>query len=319
MNAESDLMVTDSTRFCFEHRVFSVEGSYFEADDISDTPLFHLPMSGPMAAIDLATLRNEFAIVEDSKDGRLLDVVNNSLRYVKKIRVNDDIPKELLDGSASWSVEDCHRRWADGQVTMRLIGWSSGSETIISDRSEIEQAIDDPALKTQFDDALAAAAKAMGFPADGDGSKQVSEKVHRLSHELSFIEGLRDFFGRIATVRRSVNYLQGRFNRVATIRDDLERIGVLLSPVIKRLDLKFDMIDAETCEIVAALTDLDRSVKDIRTTRDDLHHEFMRWGEIIDQWSFDLLKTPDETVEQVVRDSYCFLARYYPQAVVWGR
>jgi len=319
MNAESDLMVTDSTQFCFQHRVFSVEGSYFEADEVTETALFHLPMSGPMVAIDLSTLRDEFGIGDDSKDGRLLDVVKNSLRYVKKIRVNDDIPKELLDGSASWSVEDCHRRLAEGHVTLRLVSWSTGREIPIGTMSEMEQTIEDPETKKRLEDALITAAKAMDFPPDDAGKKQVDALVQRLSHELSFIEGLRDFSQRIGKVGRSVSYLQRRFARVATILEDLGRVDVLLKPVIKQLDLKFDKIDAKTCETLSVFKHIDQHVKEIREVRDDMHHEFMRWGEPIDHWSFDLLKTPDETVEKVVRETYRFLARYYPQAVVWER
>ena len=319
MNAQSDLKVASSTQFCFEHRVFSVDGSYFDADEITNTPMFHLPMSGTIAAIDLTTLRDEFGILGESKDGRLLDVVKNSLRFVKTIRVNDDIPKELLDGSASWSVDDSHRRLAEGRVILQLVSWLTGGETMANDLSEMDKLVEDPATKKRLQEAMAAAAEAMGLPSGDAGKQQVVALVERISHEMSFVEGLREFYQRIRNMGRAVSYLQRRYARVATVREDLVRVTVLLTPVIDRLRSKFELVDDQTCEILAVLRYLDQQVKKIRQTRDDLHHEFMRWGELIDSWSFDPTSAPDEVIDKVVRDTYCFLARHYPQTVVWKR
>ncbi len=319
MNAESNLKVASSTKFSFEHRVFSVDGSYFDADAVSNTAMFHLPMSGTNAAIDLSTLCYEFDIPGDSKDGRLLDVVKDSLRHVKTIRINDDIPKELLDGSASWSVDDTHRRAAEGRITLLLVAWVTGGETRTGDLSQMEQVIEDPGTKKRLQEAMAAAAEAMGLPSGDAGTQQVVTLVQRISHELSFIEGLREFYQRIRTMGRSVSFLQRRYARVATVKEDLVRVAVLLTPVVDRLKGKFDMIDAQTCEILPVLKHLDQQIKKIRETRDEMHHEFMRWGELADSWSFDVSTAPDEVIDKIVRETYCFLARHYPQAVVWSR
>src|SRR5688500_12812168 len=93
-----------SRTFAFEHKLFAVPGGYFAPVKDTLEPAFHLPLGDLQGAVTLPTLRAEFAIAKESKDGQLLDIVERSLRFVKEIRPNDSIPHELLDGSASWAV-----------------------------------------------------------------------------------------------------------------------------------------------------------------------------------------------------------------------
>ena len=74
-----------------------------------------------------------------------------------------------------------------------------------------------------------------------------------------------------------------------------------------------------TCEIVSALKQLDTQIKEIRATRDELHFEFMQWGDVVESWKGDLSKKSQEKAEKIVRGCYRFLARHYPQMVVWER
>ena len=75
-----------STHFVFEHKVFSAEGCRFEAE--AGTPKFLMPLGEEMAAISLASLRQEFDLGDGSRDAKLLDIVAQSLKYVKQIRPN---------------------------------------------------------------------------------------------------------------------------------------------------------------------------------------------------------------------------------------
>src|SRR5262245_3084876 len=106
-----------STHFVFEHRVFKVEGAFFAPSKDSDEPLLHVVLGEIKGSMKLDSVREEFGIAADSSDGKLLGIVEKSLRYVKKIYPNDSIPREILDGSASWSVEDRHREIANSRLT----------------------------------------------------------------------------------------------------------------------------------------------------------------------------------------------------------
>ena len=100
MQEETPEALDGSTHFAFEHKVFRLGGCYFTADSDGDKPKFLMPLGDEMAAIAITALRQEFGIADGSNDGRLLDIVTKSLKYVQEIRPNDSIPQELLDGSA---------------------------------------------------------------------------------------------------------------------------------------------------------------------------------------------------------------------------
>ena len=68
----------------------------------------------------VCVLRREFDLGDESNDAKLLDSVAKSLKYVKQIRPNDLIPQEILDGTASWSVEDRHRAVARDRLAAFL-------------------------------------------------------------------------------------------------------------------------------------------------------------------------------------------------------
>ena len=82
-----------STHFKFQHKVFSVEGSYFAHSRDTKEVVFHVPLGEIKGVLTLEVLRNEFGIEHDSPDGRLLGIIERSLRYVKEIRPNDSIPQ----------------------------------------------------------------------------------------------------------------------------------------------------------------------------------------------------------------------------------
>src|SRR5882724_8269649 len=101
-----------TTTFSFQNKLFGLEGGYFSMTRDSKEPVFHVMLGELRAALPLPMLREEFKIAVDSPDDRLLGIVEKSLRFVKEIYPNDTIPRELLDGSASWAVEERHRQIA---------------------------------------------------------------------------------------------------------------------------------------------------------------------------------------------------------------
>ncbi len=162
MQEETPEQSDGSTRFAFKHKVFSVEGCYFAADNKGEKPKFLMPMGEEMAAIALGSLRQEFGIAEDSSDGKLLDIVAKSLKYVQEIRPNDSIPQELLDGSASWSVEERHRVTAHARIKIQLATLLTGREDQVIQADQIEQLVDDPEIKRRVQEAFSVVAENWG-------------------------------------------------------------------------------------------------------------------------------------------------------------
>src|ERR1043166_1268909 len=88
------------THFAFGHRLFSIKNCRFAKNGSDKMPCFYVPMGEQVAAIELAKLQEEFNIPPDSIDAALLKKVERGLNYVREIRPNDSIPREILDGSA---------------------------------------------------------------------------------------------------------------------------------------------------------------------------------------------------------------------------
>jgi len=305
-----------NTRFAFEHKVFSVDGCYFAADRNGDKPKFLLPMGEEMAAIALGSLRQEFGIAEDSSDGQLLEIVAKSLKHVREIRPNDSIPQELLDGSASWSVEERHRAAAHARIKIQLATLLTGREDQVIDADQIEQLVDDPEIKRKVQAAFGLVAEKLGLAPDQ--KQEVVNKIEQLGHELSFIEGLRERFTAITDIPPKIDNL-GRFygNQTGTW-EELNRVKVLLREAISDIEIVFDIVDAQTCEIMTVLRSFDIHVDYIREARNDLHRRFMDWDEIIEPWQSEAGTERSDAVEQLIRQSYRLLAQKFPQTQEWA-
>src|SRR5690606_29632766 len=147
-----------STHFAFTHKVFAIRNAAFRLSQ-QEEPLFHVDLGDLKCGVSLPSLRKEFSITPDSDDGALLALVEKGLRYVKEIRPGDSIPKELLDGSCSWSVEDRHRKLAHNRLTMQLVAWLAGGQAETSDAAGLEKLAADPETKRRVQQAFAEAAE----------------------------------------------------------------------------------------------------------------------------------------------------------------
>ena len=316
MQEENQEEPNGTKHFVFEHRVFSVDGCYFSADRHGDKPKFLLPMGDEMAAIAIGSLRQEFGIAEDSSDGRLLDIVAKGLKHVQEIRPNDSIPQELLDGSASWSVEERHRTTAHARIKIQLATLMTGREDQVIDPDQIEQLADDPKIKRQVQEAFNLVAKKLGLAPEQ--KQKVINKIEQLGHELSYIEGLRERFESITDIPPKIERLGKFYGNQTTTREELDRVMVLLRGAIEDIETVFDIVDAQTCEIMTVLRSFDLHVTHIRDARDDLHRRFMDWDDVIDPWQAEDCRERSTAVEQMVRESYRLLAQRFAQTQEWG-
>ena len=316
MQKETQEKSDGSTHFIFDHKVFSVEGCYFTADRNGDKPKFLMPMGDEMAAIAIGSLRQEFGVAEDSSDGRLLDVVAKSLKHVQEIRPNDSIPQELLDGSASWSVEERHRTAAHARIKIQLATLMTGREDQVIDPDQLEQLADDPKIKKKVQEAFGLVAKKLGLAPDQ--KQEVINKIEQLGHELAYIEGLRERFESITDIPPKIERLGKFYGNQTTTREELDRVKVLLQGAIEDIETVFDIVDAQTCEIMTVLRNFKVYVEQIRDARDDLHRRFMDWDDVIEPWKAEDCRERSPAVEQMVKESYRLLAQRFAQTQAWG-
>jgi hypothetical protein len=304
-----------STHFVFEHKVFNVEGAYFAPGTDDTAPLFHVVLGDIKGAMTLDSLRTEFGIKNESSDGKLLGVIERSLRFVKKIHPNDSIPREILDGSASWQVEDRHREVANSRLSYQLATWLSGKESVVSDADQLQMLVEDPAIKKRVLEGLEKVAEKLGL--GKDNKSEVVNRIDVLARELAYIEALRE---RVGAVRMIQDKLVGAAKVYARDRhtlDEISRMQVLVRKPMAEFAGLFKSIDSETGEIVALLQNLQARVDFIRNMRDELHFMLMKWDELIALWQEQPIERSDAFFP-LFKKTYQFLAQHYRPGTDWS-
>lgn len=305
-----------STHFSFQNKIFSLEGGYFSMTRDSREPVFHVLLGELQAALPLPTLRAEFKIAADSADGKLLEIVEKSLRFVKEICPNDEIPREVLDGSASWKVEDRHRLVAQSRLAVQVSTWLSGEETVISDVGQLQQLADDPATKQRVQNAIGEIAERLGV--GRDRKQQVMDKIDQFARELAYIEALRERCGAVKQVIVMLNRLMKVYRSDKSVTEDIVRVLQLLRAPAGEFDATFELIDAQTGQILNVLQKFNAQVGFVREMRNDLHQRLMKWDELLAKWDgLSAARSPE--AEALIKESYRFAAYHFPQQQSWRR
>lgn len=308
-------MVMKSTHFDFENKVFAVKGAHFGLTNDTQRPVYYVTLGDLKAAIELPTLRTEFRIERDSHDWELLDIVEQSLRFVREIRPGDSIPTEILDGSASWTVEERHRVLARARIMVQLAAWMTGSDGSINDTDQLAKLADQPETKQRVQEAFGEIAVALGL--GKEKQHEIVDMIDELAQELSYIEALRDHFNNIRNIGGKIKQLSRLYLRERSVGADLQRVEALFRTPLNKFTATFDEIEAQTGETLAVLKQFRTQIKYIRDTRDMLHWEFMRWDELMDKWKKQPVEQ-SERVEKLIKETYQFLARHYPLVKQWN-
>lgn len=297
-----------STHFVFEHKVFQLQGARFASTEDGAAPAFHVELGVVVASLPLATLRAEFNIELESPDGALLAIVEKGLRFVKEIRPGDSIPRELLDGTASWSVEERHRLRAKARVRARIIG----SEELFGAKDDALKAfLSRPDTEQKLESAAAAIAKKLGYEATAES---VFARLDDLAHELAYIEALRERCGEVLTIAPKVSQLAHVYRSDRAIVDELSRIRTLMLKPIELYNGIFARLDKQ--QVDAAVERFHERVELIREQRDDLHHNLMLWDPVIPKWKTIELMRCAET-EARISELYRFIARHFITSQSW--
>lgn len=303
------------THFAFEHQVFAVKDAWFALSPSTGEPCYNVPLGDVQASLPLDTVASSFNIGKNSTDAQLLAIVKNSLKFVKEIRPGDSIPSEILDGTASWKVEPHHREIARARISVQLTSWMTGKHLESIDAAELEMIAANPETKRKVQEALDVMAEKLGLT--GDSKKDVVDRFEELAREMSYIEALRERFGKIQRLYANFGLLAGIYKRERSILEDIMRIRVLMKKPVDDILSIFEQIDVNTGEIMNTMRKFAAQIRYIRGQRDDLHQRFMRWDDLLAKWDGVTIEG-GPVVDRLVRISYQFVARHFPQANDWG-
>jgi hypothetical protein len=300
-----------STHFQFEHKVFAVEGARF-ALGAEREPMFYVTLGKLDAALRLPLLRSEFGIAPESPDGKLLAVVAEGLRYVKEIRPGDSVPRELLDGSASWHVEEWHLLRARQRLVVQLAANRDGRDAARLDDAGLTQLADDPETKRRFTAALDDIADRLQL----EGGKAVEARLEAIAREFAYIEALRERFDLVRCALDKTEQVARAFRGDRGMLQDISRVRTLLMRPVAHIAARFDELYADTGEVAGVLHMLDAHVTLVRQTRDDLHTRLMLWDPVVAQWQM-LVPSRSPATEAAVRQLYQFAAQHFAQGKDW--
>ena len=299
-----------STHFLFEHKVFTLPGARFGLTEDGTIPAFQFQLGALTVALPLDTLRGEFGIEPESPDGALLAIVEKSLRFVKDIRPGDSIPRELLDGTASWSVEDRHRLRAKARLWARAIG---SDECLGAEDPALEAFIARPETVATVKAACAAIAAKLGYEMT---AQSVLARIDDLARELAYIEALQARCGDVLNIVPKVNQLARVYRSDRAVVDELSRIRTLMLKPIEFYDGIFARLSKRQEDLETAVGHFHERVEFIREQRDDLHQSTMLWDPILAAWKAIEMTRCSET-EAKIGELYHFIARHYLTATAW--
>lgn len=305
------------THFDFQHKVFSLPGAFFCADPTSKDPVLNILLGDLKAALAFPTLLESFQIEQGSHDERLLEIVEQGLAYVKQIRPGEQIPGELLDGRASWSVDDRHRRIAKGRLTMQVVSSMTGSEMIVSDAYQLDQLVEDPGTQARLKLALQKLAEKLKLNMP-NSEQYLTDRLDDLAQELSYIEALRDRFKHIRKMEANFATLITVYRTDRVFCSEINRMQGLIKKPLREYDMIFDQADAQTGEIVGALKDIHATIQFIRKIRDDLRAKLLEWEDLLKGWDSVMMERSPR-LEHLQKATYRFLASRFIETTVWKR
>lgn len=299
-----------------EHNFFKAfEDSHFRTSAPPDEkPVFSAMLGDQEVSLPLTGIIRELNLEEEDPLRIMIETIGKSLRFVSVLRPGDAVPAEVRTGEASWEAGVDHLEIANQRLTMQLVTWVSGRETMITDPSELQQLLEDPSTKQKVNEAFREAADRLGL----DDPDEVTTMVESFAEELSYVEALRSRFSHIRALFKSLTILRQSYRDQNSVVDEIDPVVRLMKKPVADFQTKFDLIDAQTGEIMTVLSKLDVQRDYIRDVRDELFARFEAWQEIVDQWhGVDPLDPQDFNIGNGLRDLYQFLAQRYLEADEW--
>jgi hypothetical protein len=191
----------------------------------------------------------------------------------------------------------------------------SGKPIDVGDSHELEGLAGNPETKKKVQEAFELLAERLGL---GRANKnQIVEMIEQLARETSYIEALRERFAKIMKISNGFNVLFALYKRERGVQEEIGRCRILMKRPVEEITSIFLQVDANTGEVFNALKRLRETITYIRNMRDDLHQRFMLWDEILVAWESVVLER-DSRIDKLVRVTYRFVARHFPQNSEWS-
>jgi plasmid stabilization system protein ParE len=303
-----------ATHFEFEHRIFQLEKSYFTLAADTREAIFLVTLGDLTASIRLPALRREFNIEPESVDGQLLSIVEKGLRFVREIRHRDSIPRELLDGSASWSVSERHRLLARTRMTAHVLAAVEGIKSGPFDIVQLETLASSPEFRQKLRGAFGSFAEQMGIGADR--KQEIVDRIEDLAREYAYIEALRERSLAIRQISIGVAQLAKQFKTDKNFLPEIVRVQTLVRRPVEAMMKRFVAIESRIATIETVLANFQQHIDLIRASRDDFHGQLNLWDDLVLRWSELDREKPDQA-KLLIRETYRFTATHFPQTQDW--
>ncbi len=297
-----------STHFDFQARVFQAPGAHFALKGKAKEAMFAVDMGAGQAYISLKDLRKTFFIAEGSHDDQLINRATDGLKYVPDIRPGDEIPNEVLNGTASWTVAKRHKQIARDRIQVQLLSWMSGKPVSYGGQDDLQKILSSDENKKALVDAFKKAAVAMGLKENE--SEKVVDHIETLARELCYIEALRERTFEVRKIRKNLEVLKKIYNDDIRTSADISRIKTLLGMGLGEVDDILNNVDAESADVLGALMSINEVVASVRQARDDLHYILMEWDPVIDKWK-NLALVRSQDIDRALSATYKLLAQRF--------
>ena len=303
-------------RCVLRHRLFSRFGEpLFRRAETDGTPVMVVMLGDREAALPLRALQREFNIADESEDGRMLALIAAALDFVTALRLGDPLPPEVLSGEASWEPEPQHTQLALARLRLNLVAGlnpAKAPEHALLEPAELIAAADDPALRPRLREAYRRAAEELKV-----ADTAVSPMLDGLAQELAYVEALRD---RLLVPVRGVSLklarlAQGWRGDQAQL-EKLSQVRRLNGTAVRSIGGRFEELDAQTGEVMAALRNLDSQRTFIRSNRDWLYRTVRAWQPLLMEWE-PIGSVFDQRVRAVLEHTYHFLAPRFMPVTEW--
>jgi hypothetical protein len=307
----------DATSLLFDFRsgVFKMTGGVFRRDANGSGVVFCFALGNVTATCPVTALRTEFNIVDGTEDAALLAQVSKALKYLKEVRPGDSIPWEIIDGRASWMVDEKYLAIAKARLTIQLTTWLRSVNSGSFEVERLNAGNEGLQLARVVQSAFGDIARELGY--GPDRKQEVVDHVERLALELAYIEALRGKFMDVRRLMATLRSLYSSYKGDRATQEMVTRCTALLTKPVENVLTVFDTFDANTGELLPMLKHLDAQVTYIRQTRNELREAYLVWEELIQQWD-SVQPQLGANAERAIRETYHFAARHFPAGVPWS-
>ncbi len=315
---DMDVKAIPADHCWLKHPVFTSFGDpLFRRAETDGAPVMVVMLGETEAAIPLRSLQREFAIPDESDDGRMLGLIAQSLDFVAGLRIGDVLPAEVLSGQASWEPAAVHLQIANARLQWQLVAWLNlGAEADAPnlDAEALLRAADDPARKQQVQQAFAKAAETLALPS----REAVIQLVEELARELAYIEALRDrLLRRLETMTGKLHRMAQAYRGDGSHLETLTQVRRLASSAQRQIGHRFEELNAQTGEVMAALRNAESQRTFIRSNRDWLYRAQRAWEPLLREWDVAGIGF-DEGILRLLNRSYQFLAPRFMPVTEWA-